>query len=471
MTIATGIGLSSAVPVVGSTTVLSSLVGYADGALISTATPPALWRLARGYVQIVATPRLAVSAAGGGAWIRDVASGAPGASNVAAWYVNTATGNDDNDGLTALTSLASIQEFLYRLGSQPIDGYVVGIAYVYVAGDTAAPLTIDVKFSNDGGLAFVGTKTNLLTGQTISAVTAWNTTTGVVGSYTLTGAPVLTSHVGHFVRINAGARLGFKAPIAKAISAGVFRASWADQNDGSAIEPVVADTLDVYRVNAIAADIRIAGGPAGTAGGTIYFQDLDLGTPGSDHSVVVSSGQVSFVACVVHGLDFYEGVTSATLSLCYVVECRSYGFAEAMACTFASVGGSALAARGRGIFRVSSRCLIQGGGLTAGHALEGPGHLRCSAPAACVDYPSSALLVFPGATAVLDDVLTARDAASAPLAVQVMAGGGVFYASGKAPVIVGTAPTGDYKVGGTAKAKAAIPYFETTNGAAVVVNQ
>jgi len=463
------------------------------GLVVTTALPPATWRLTPGPgLQAPLDPRKYVYAftaaplgpGDNGVWVRDLSIGEPGANSRGEWWVNPTLGiaSDDNYSGADDFQLASIQEVLYRIGSQAIDGQDPtlinqngsGIIYVYLGGSFNEPLTIDLKFTNDGAIAFVGNRT-VVTSHTISAVTAWNTTTGVIGSYTVSGTALSAGAAGKFARINAGARQGNKGPVAKVITAGVggvFRANFADQaSNGAVIEPQVGDTIDIITYTAIAADIRIRSQVAGTNGGSVYFEACELGIAGQDHSVVVESGQANFTACVVHGLDFYEGVVYGGLNTCMVNECRSYGFVEATGSTFGTVGGANLNARGRGIFKVSSRCLLQGGGMIAGHISEGPGHIRCTSPVACADYIASAALVFPGSTIVLDEVLTARDSASAPLAVQIMAGGQFFYATGKVPVIVGTTPTNDYKVGGTLKAKAAIPYFEVLNGAVVAINQ
>jgi len=459
---------------------LAALVGYSNGEIVSTISPPATWRF-RVTLASSPDPRREVRAGDdSGTWFRHLAIGEPGGNTIPEWYINADLGSDDNPSGSDDNPLASIQEMLYRLGQQPIDGYspflsdVGGIVYVYLNGTFFDPLTIDVSFVNDGGLAFVGNRT-VLTSHTISAVTPWNSATGVIGSYTVSGTALSTNAAGKFMRISGGARQGNKAPIAKVITGGVggsFRANWADQaTNGGVIEPQVGDPVDIIYCTVIAADIRIRSGVAGTNGGTVYFEACELGIVGQNHSVVVESGQASFTACVVHGLDFYEGVVSGLLNTCLVNECRSYSFVDAAGTTFKSIGGTPLSARGGGIIRVSTRCLVQGGGISVGHVQEGPGHIRCLSPIACADYTPSAALVMAGSSIVLDDVLTARDAAPAPLAVQVMSGGQFFYASTKAPVIVGTNPTNDYKIGGTFKAKGAIPYFEVLNGAVVAVNQ
>jgi len=460
-----------------------------DAATVETVLPPAIWRLWKGlYFNATPDPAKFVTAydpnnaGNNGAWVRDLDAGEPGGTTKPNQFVNSASGlaSDDNRSDQDDFCLSTMMEAVYRLGKQAIDGYDLtltanngsGIIYIYILSDVSgASFTIDLKMINDGVVAFIGNKTVLST-HTVTAVTPYNTTTGVVGSYTLSGAPDLTPFLGKFVRINAGPRTGWKASISKTPSAGVFQGTWADQgNNGAAVEPQVGDTVDIYSVPQIRGDMRINCGPSGTNGGTIIFQDLEMGVPGSDHSVIVSGGQVYFIGCQVYGLDFYEGVSYGLINTCSVTECRSYGFVECAGSTFDTYGGVNLAARGRGIVHVSARCLMQNGGITAGHATEGPGHIRCDANIVIANYTTAGITVFPGSSVTLDEVATINTAVGAPLAVQVFSGGQLFYAMGKAPVITGTAPTGDYKIGGTAKAKAAIPYLEALNGAVVAVNQ
>jgi hypothetical protein len=69
-------------------------------------------------------------------------------------------------------------------------------------------------------------------------------------------------------------------------------------------------------------------------------------------------------------------------------------------------------------------------------------------------------------------VITIRDAVGGgTVGGHVMAGGQLLYATGKAPVMVGTTPANDYVVGGTAYAKASVPVFNTANGATVALYQ
>lgn len=464
-------------------------VAAIDNATVETRQPPAIWRLSKNFYfnttpdparyQVAYDPN---NAGDNGYWIRDLEAGEPAGASRPDQYVNSASviASDDNYSGQDDFVLSTMMEAVYRIGKQPVDGYDIyltqvngsGIIYVYIASDVSgSSFTIDLKMINDGTVAFIGAKTVIST-HTITSVTPYNTTTGVVGSYTLSGAPVLTPNLGKFVRINAGPRLGWKASISKTPGAGVFQGTWSDQgSNGAAVEPQVGDAVEIYSIPQIRGDMRINCGPSGTNGGTIIFQDLEMGVPGSDHSVIVSGGQVYFIGCQLYGLDFYEGVSYGLVNTCHVTECRSYGFVECAGSTFATGGGANLAARGRGIVHVSSRCLMQDGGMTAGHPTEGPGHIRCDANIAVANYITPGVIVYPGSSVTLSEVATIYQSNGSPLAVQVFSGGQMFYATGKAPVITGTAPTGDYKVGGTAKAEAAIPYLEALNGAVVAINQ
>lgn len=461
-----------------------SVSGYDNGAVVTTGAPNATWRLNRAFVGVVLNDPLryvyahfsgAEGPGDNGVWVRDIDAGEAGADNQDIWTVNP-SGIGASDSNASSGTLASINEVLNRIGKQPIDGSQVGTATINLsADDITENLTIDVKFANDGALAIVGTKTVIST-HTITAVTPYNSTTGVIGQYTISGAPDLSTRVGKFVRISSGPRLGNKTPIAKAISAGVFRGNWADQDTGAVIEPQVGDAVELYSITRIMGDVRINSSASGTGGGIVYFQDCEIGTSGSSHSVIVSSGQATFIACRLYGLDFYRECSIGALTVCHVTECRSYGFVFSQASTFASASGTALSARGGGVVNISTRSLIQGGGgmgaLFAGHVSEGPGHVLCSSALAIVDYDVPAIQTSPGSTVRADEVITLRDAASGNFGIVLASGSGFYYATGKPPVIVGTVPpTSDYKVGGTNKAKAAIPYFEVLNGACAVINQ
>lgn len=403
----------------------------------------------------------------GGTWIRDVALGAPGFQSTPTVYVDSATGNDDADGLTQQTSIATRKELLYRIGSvTPVDGNDsaliaengIGVMYAYFTGDQANTTeTVSASFVNDGGVAFVGTR-SVLAQYTITAVTAYNTSTGVVGAYTLSGAPNITAlgYINKLIRINAGVRQGNKGTIAAYLGSGVVLVRFADQDVGAAIEPQVGDTVDVYDVPRFCADLRLASGPSGQGGGSVFFEAMQIGVTGANHSIAATSGQTNFIGCQVHSIDVYKGAVGVLLNCCGVYEARSLSKLRVTGSTFYSAGGANLNARSGGIIEIDSPILIYGGGLSAGHATEGPGDVTAATPFAVVNYPATALTVSAGSTVVLNDYMTIRDSNGASAGISVDNGGSVMYASGKAPIIAGTAPTPNFNIGGTSVSAAGL---------------
>lgn len=461
----------------------SSMTGVASGTALYTAYPrAACWTLDSAATDVPNGLSI-VTCATGGVFRRDVVRGCPGANTVATWYISTA-GDNNADGLTSLTPVRDIEEVLYRIGKQPIDGAVVGTVYVYlIAGNfnDGRLYTFDPVYVNDGALAIVGTKTVVATG-TLATVTPWVEASSVVGSYGLTGAPNLTSlgYVGLMIRVASGPRAGWKATIAHDLGSGVFQANWCDQSDGSVVEPIVGDSIEVYSTTKIGGDVRIVGSgstSSATGGGTTTFEDVTLGVAGQQHTVTVSgTAQATFYACTLRGFDVYEGCSYVNLTACYTLDMRSYGYTDLFGCTHTSAGGTAVSARARGIMHVSTRCLINAGSLEAGHHIEGPGTIIAEAPLAVINYGSlDAVRAYPGSQIVLNAILFVRVSTGQGVGYRVFSGGSIYYTVGLPPVSLPSSGAGsplhDLVIGGTTVALSALPSFNSANGACVVVYQ
>lgn len=404
-------------------------------------------------------------------WYRDIHAGSPGANRQKSWFVNAATGSDENDGADASTPLLTTQEAMYRIGHQPIDGSVGnGTVTVFILGDDTAPLTIDVRFIHDGNLNFLGTRTVLAT-YTMTTVTAWNDATGAIGSYSLSGTPDLITlgYVGRLCRIASGSQTGDKTAIVKETSTGTFRGNFANQATGQAIVPSGTPSVQVYSIPSLSGEVRISGGPCGPSGGIIYFEALNIGVIGSNHSVIVTDGQVQFAGCIIHGLDIHRGAYYAYASACFIYEARSYSQFEAAGCSFASVGGVALASRESGIVIVSGRCLVQGYCVSVGHASEGGAQLRCTAQLAVVDSASDGITCFPGSSTVLSTNVTIRDCAGSIAGIRVRGGANLQYTTGAPPKFSGTAADSEYVIGPDDKTAVDIAGgdYTASNGACV----
>jgi len=286
--------------------------------------------------------------------------------------------------------------------------------------------------------------------------------------------------VGLMIRIASGPRVGWKATIAHDLGSGVFQANWCNQFDGSVVEPVVGDAIEIYLTTKIGGDIRIVGSGSTssfTAGGTTTFQDVTLGVAGQSHTVTVSgTAQAMFYACTLRGFDVYEGCSYVNLTACYTLDMRSYGYVDLFGCTHTSAGGTAVSARARGIVHVSTRCLVNAGSCEAGHPIEGPGTIITDATIAVVNYGAAdAVRVYPGSQVILNAILFVRVSTGQGVGIRVFSGGSIHYTVGLPPVSLPSsgagAPLHDLVVGGATTALGSLPYFNAANGACVVVYQ
>lgn len=417
------------------------------------------------YRDITATPdgQTIAVANGPGVWCRGAAV-VPATNVVDTWYVDTAAGSDDNDGKTPATPLKTVQEYLLRLGRQPIAQNTV----VNIAGDVAAPLSIRVAIEQGVALFFQGTR-SVVQSYTLSGVTPWAPSTSTSGAYTLSGAPNLAPYAGAaFVRLSANHQV--TSPVVVNLGGGAFRGVFCDTNTFGQVEPTLGASVDLYTLNKIPFDVEIAVDGYGYVG----LVDLDVGTPGANHSVRLISGGAYFATSIVHGLDIYEAGFDAEVVGAYTLDFRSYGSSQTFASVHGSAGGAACAARGGGVVQIQSLSFVQGGGIVAGHDSEGPGDVKVNAPLGILDCPQAffSIYVLPGSAVRMADRVFSRTSGSAQTtAVNVMGGGAVRYASGLPVQFAGTLPSTAYLIGGTSKTTGQIPYAETANGAYVVVDQ
>lgn len=415
----------------------------------------------------------------GRTWYRDTVRGTPGTASQQFWYIDPVSGHDTNDGLTPGTALQTWDEFSARLGDQVIDGYDPNlpgtIMYVqflngrtYIAGDQ---MDVRAHFTNKGGLAILGTKTTVVS-DTIAAVTPWAAATGVIGAYTLT-TNTTASHVGQMIEVSSGPNQGVKTPIAKSTGAKQFRGNFFAQDTGVPTDPSVSDPVNIYTVTQILGEVHVEA----LGDGTVYFQDIELGVISSPHSVVFRTGQIQAIACILHGCDIWQDCDFATVQLCLTYDFRVYGYCIEWGNVHMSTIGTALDVRAGGTVIIYGQTLVQSYGVVVGHQLEGVGTLVVSdpgdggGPLAVADYSTQGFLIYPGSTLVCHDYIFCRDSVSSAASYQVMAGGLLAYDSAVKPLTAGTAATQFSIIGGTTKASAAIPFFNSTSGGAFVVNQ
>lgn len=440
-------------------TLASSGGGLPDGSVVTTSAPRAgRWTLARNYA-VAPDGIRAVAAVGGGAWVRDLAAGAPGANFVPAWFVNQAAGDNLADGFTSGTAVEDLEEVMARLGQQPIDDTYAypGVVVTVAAGYSRTSKVVLSPRIERGGYLTVQGVADVVASGTLSSHTAWAPGSGTVGSYTAAGFTP-GSHVGAFVRTG----LGLTSPIAKASGAS-FRGLFCDQTNFVSAEPTNADTLDVLSLPSVDADVVLT--PSGD--GFLFVQGFDLGAV-ANHSVTIVSGNVAFLGCVIRGLDAQRSAAACNVIGSYTLDCRCHGTSMLIgASVHASGGGAILAADNGGLIQILDLTLAEGT-VQAGRSEQDGGNIIVvgGTALAIADYLGAGVLVRQGGQFDAYDTVFLLDAVAGAYGYQVLNGGAVYYVAGKLPVFYGTAPAGTgYRLGGADVAANALPQV-TSGGAA-----
>jgi hypothetical protein len=182
---------------VGSTTVyavadLASLAALspADGALAFVNTVSDEFKYSSSST-LVADGITVINASNGGTWER-LNIGSQKSLTQATWYISATAGNNENDGLTAETALASWAELIRRLGGVESKIFVKQTITINILTDLAEVLRGDFVIEDGAAgtpiqLIVLGTVQSTLFSGTITTVQAENTTTGVEHQITVSG--------------------------------------------------------------------------------------------------------------------------------------------------------------------------------------------------------------------------------------------------------------------------------------------
>ncbi len=182
------------------------------------------------------------------------------------WYINSVSGNDENDGYTSLTPIKTWSEYTRRVGINPEISNRVDI-YILEDMPSTDPVILRPQIVLNGILYIHGTKTQVGAGV-ITGIITRNTATNTPLQITDTSM-VWTSHVERFVEITGSStpsHIGCGLWIDKDLGSNTARATTSISfNDPAAsttvllseISPSVGDTYSVYTLSKIAIlDIR-----------------------------------------------------------------------------------------------------------------------------------------------------------------------------------------------------------------------
>lgn len=197
----------------------------------------------------------------------------------AAWYVNSATGNDNNDGLTAATPLLTLAELTRRWQGRVFAPSILAVN-VYLAGTfPSEKLLLNATFPAPNAnpvVTVTGAKTTVASG-TVTAYQAWNSAADLRGQMT-DGAQDFTAQVRRRVRLTSGAGAGGLAWIGS-LGGGVTIANTSrfrtvsGTSTGSFVDPGIGDSYVVETLDTTILEYQID-----CPGALVKLEDLRIAT-------------------------------------------------------------------------------------------------------------------------------------------------------------------------------------------------
>jgi len=265
-----------------------------DGAIAAMASVRDIWWLDKTSALGADGITVINTLSGAGKWVRAGQSNAKWRAQPT-WHINQAIGNDENDGLTAGTPLASHEEFQRRVADadQPIEIAMVVTFDVNYTGDIKNRVTIS-QLPPYGSISYEGTRTVLFSGS-FTAVTPWATPT-TVGTMTDAALPASWAASGGLDQLcvltsgpNAGAASWIMVePVAKTAR---YNGFFSDTTFAT-VDPAPAETYDVVQLTQLTGEITQ------DAPGWAQFKNLHINPPlGFDRGVQITDGYVSFTFC------------------------------------------------------------------------------------------------------------------------------------------------------------------------------
>lgn len=404
--------------------------------------------------------------------------GDPAYTTATAWYIDPINGNDTAEG-SELFPLQTLSELARRWQGQIINVPVT----VHIIADLPATDYPRFRFNvgEEGRVLFKGHKTLVATG-TLTAVTDRDPASNQQNEVTDTGLADTWTALGYvelLIMTTSGVNSGASAWVAKDLGTSAARvSSWLEDTtvdtavewDGKPanVDADVGDEYSLYTlpdINDLDFDVHIVGDwGAGWASAKVWFEDISINAAEDRYIRLRVSGDFyafHFNRCRIGRVQPGMG---ASIRYCGCKITQPFfgyqisadiigGFCTSYACVYPTSSV---------IFRRS--VLVHGGIYVQGGAIElcgnGVGVFETGS------YPGIDLIsagVFSYATYPAAVVYGDADTG---VGVRVRAGCRFIYPAGNKPTITGTA--GDALVGGIAKAWADVPFFDTTNGAALV---
>lgn len=251
------------------------------------------------------------------------------------WYVNAATGDDANDGATALTAVRTYAEVLKRFGgSFEMVGRDV---LIYQIGPSAESLGMTASFPPDSSLTFEAVPVVVTTG-TIDSVQVYDSSVPELGEIDSGDIPDWSVHAGQLIRLTSGTNDGAVAWITAStnVAAGTARYSpFVRPDTGAVVDPQVGDEFEI--LDTAASELTgawsvVTSGQSTPTAPKVRFSFFDMST---STELITTTGGVDFFGCK----NPYAQVQGGQLSLTATYQDRNFAPSSSAQGTYAINGG------------------------------------------------------------------------------------------------------------------------------------
>lgn len=385
-------------------------------------------------------------------------------SSQATWFIDEATGNDNNKGDTAQTALRTVEALNTRLKNLTLNQSTT----IQAVGNLTQPFALlGVRMLGTAVLTIRGTATAAGTG-TISNVVAIGAGTTFPWTVTTTGIVWAAGDVGKRLTTNTS-KVFWVQEVIDANNV-VLGPGYTLTGVGTLSNPVIAETFSLHTLSTVPMSTFQWLGGQPDANATFNYVVTDFNFVDGDYGITVSgSGKTTFNGCKVtfpsatslHADNslrtqwlacHFEWTGTSIQNLRGIVQVNYTG------CTFFSAANTQASFQIPGLAGFLTNCMFQKVGVFTSAFLRTIGTMFCR------NYTAGDVINVQTGSFTVGGII-GGSGNTGGVGINVNAGASLIYTS--KPTITGTA--GDTRIGGTITAYASIPFINTANNATMAL--